>query len=309
MYEARRSAQSGAASHALRSCVGGVLQPEPRWADADPLAEHARKVTRILKAGIESRRDDRAPRVAQVLLRAIDAPQEDKLVRRELLFFLGENAAQTQTNFDQAKELDGLRERVDRAYLLRLYAEARLLAGCPDPEAAVRLLPAAEAERLRDRVDVELLPHNARQVAADAAVELKLALKNVEKLSVRIHKVDLAAYYRATGEELDPSVEVTVVVADAYPNFSICGIPYYFSREVQPWQSLAHRTHADLEATGMNLRLDTRATAIDVDGRRLTVRDASGWQTRRSPHARRSWSSLRRSGVRSCCSRARPSTR
>lgn len=76
--------------------------------------------------------------------------------------------------------------------------------------------------------------------------------------------------------ELGPSVEVTVVVADAYPNFSICGIPYYFSREVQPWQSLAHRTHADLEATGMNLRLDTLATAIDVDGRRLTVRDASG---------------------------------
>lgn len=76
--------------------------------------------------------------------------------------------------------------------------------------------------------------------------------------------------------ELDPSVDVTVVVADAYPNFSICGIPYYFSREVQPWQSLAHRTHADLEATGMNLRLDTLATGIDVDGRRLTVRDANG---------------------------------
>jgi NADPH-dependent 2,4-dienoyl-CoA reductase/sulfur reductase-like enzyme len=25
--------------------------------------------------------------------------------------------------------------------------------------------------------------------------------------------------------ELDPSVEVTVLVADAYPNFSICGLP------------------------------------------------------------------------------------
>lgn len=79
--------------------------------------------------------------------------------------------------------------------------------------------------------------------------------------------------------ELDPSVDVTVVVADAYPNFSICGIPYYFSREVQPWQSLAHRTHADLEATGMNLRLDTLATSIDVDGRALTVRDATGTES------------------------------
>lgn len=76
--------------------------------------------------------------------------------------------------------------------------------------------------------------------------------------------------------ELDPTVDVTVVVADSYPNFSICGIPYYFSHEVNPWQSLAHRTHADLEATGMQLRLDTLATNIDVAGQKLTVRDANG---------------------------------
>jgi NADPH-dependent 2,4-dienoyl-CoA reductase/sulfur reductase-like enzyme len=76
--------------------------------------------------------------------------------------------------------------------------------------------------------------------------------------------------------ELDPSTDVTVVVADSYPNFSICGIPYYFSREVDPWQSLAHRTHADLEATGMRLRLDTLATGIDVSGRKLSVRNPDG---------------------------------
>ena len=33
-------------------------------------------------------------------------------------------------------------------------------------------------------------------------------------------------------QELDPDTGVTVVVADAYPNFSICGIPYYVSGEV-----------------------------------------------------------------------------
>lgn len=76
--------------------------------------------------------------------------------------------------------------------------------------------------------------------------------------------------------ELDPSGEVTVVVADEYPNFSICGIPYYFTGEVQPWQSLAHRTTAELEATGMSLRLNTLATGIDVAGRRLTVRTPDG---------------------------------
>jgi len=27
--------------------------------------------------------------------------------------------------------------------------------------------------------------------------------------------------------ELDPTAEVTLQVADRYPNFSVCGIPYY----------------------------------------------------------------------------------
>ncbi|KUL42834.1 FAD-dependent oxidoreductase [Streptomyces regalis] len=76
--------------------------------------------------------------------------------------------------------------------------------------------------------------------------------------------------------ELDPDSEVTVVVADAYPNFSICGIPYYVSGEVGHWSDLAHRTLADLKATGMQVRTDTLATGIDVASKRLAVRDADG---------------------------------
>ena len=76
--------------------------------------------------------------------------------------------------------------------------------------------------------------------------------------------------------ELDPGAEVSVVVADAYPNFSICGIPYYVSGEVTHWRNLAHRTTADLEATGMNLRLDTTARRIDVSGRKLLVAGPGG---------------------------------
>jgi NADPH-dependent 2,4-dienoyl-CoA reductase/sulfur reductase-like enzyme len=71
--------------------------------------------------------------------------------------------------------------------------------------------------------------------------------------------------------ELDPAADVTVVLEDAYPNFSICGIPYYVSGEVTHWRNLAHRTVADLEATGMRLRLDTTARRIDVAGRKLAV--------------------------------------
>ena len=76
--------------------------------------------------------------------------------------------------------------------------------------------------------------------------------------------------------ELDPAAEVTVVLEDAYPNFSICGIPYYVSGEVTHWRNLAHRTVADLEAAGMRLRLDTTARRIDVAGRKLLVTSADG---------------------------------
>ena len=76
--------------------------------------------------------------------------------------------------------------------------------------------------------------------------------------------------------ELDPGTDVTVVAADAYPNFSICGIPYYVSGEVTHWRNLAHRTAGDLEATGMRLRLDATARRIDLAARKLAVTGPNG---------------------------------
>jgi hypothetical protein len=70
--------------------------------------------------------------------------------------------------------------------------------------------------------------------------------------------------------ELDPDSEFMVVVADVYPNFSICsicGIPYYVSGEVTRWSNLAHRTAEDHKATGMHVRTNALATTIDVPAR------------------------------------------
>ena len=89
--------------------------------------------------------------------------------------------------------------------------------------------------------------------------------------------------------ELDPATDVTVILEDAYPNFSICGIPYYVSGEVAHWRDLAHRTVADLEAAGMRLRPDTAARRIDVPGRKLLVtfrRPGRGGARLRQAHRR-----------------------
>lgn len=76
--------------------------------------------------------------------------------------------------------------------------------------------------------------------------------------------------------EVDPTWDVTLVVADAYPNFSICGLPFYLSGETPDWRSLAHRTRADLEGAGLELLLDHRVLDIDPQGRRVSGRGSSG---------------------------------
>jgi NADPH-dependent 2,4-dienoyl-CoA reductase/sulfur reductase-like enzyme len=84
----------------------------------------------------------------------------------------------------------------------------------------------------------------------------------------------IAAALRA--RELDPSVEATVVVADAFPNFSICGLPYYLSGDVPDWRDLAHRTTADLEQAGIELLLDHTAQAVDPAGKQVAVTTSDG---------------------------------
>ena len=50
-------------------------------------------------------------------------------------------------------------------------------------------------------------------------------------------------------QELEPGAEITVLVADDYPNFSICGLPYFLSGETPDWRALAHRS----EFPGLNI--------------------------------------------------------
>ena len=76
--------------------------------------------------------------------------------------------------------------------------------------------------------------------------------------------------------EVDPTVEPLLVVADGYPNFSICGLPFYLSGEVTDWRRLAHRTQDEIEGTGIRLLLNHTATAIRPNSKTVSIRDAEG---------------------------------
>ena len=78
--------------------------------------------------------------------------------------------------------------------------------------------------------------------------------------------------------ELSPATEVTVVLADAFPNFSVCGLPFYVSGETPDWHQLAHRSLRDLEAVGLKLVLNHRAVAIETSQREVCIQDLDGSQ-------------------------------
>ena len=38
-------------------------------------------------------------------------------------------------------------------------------------------------------------------------------------------------------KQLSPETEVTVLLADSFPNYSICGLPFYISGETPDWRT------------------------------------------------------------------------
>jgi NADPH-dependent 2,4-dienoyl-CoA reductase/sulfur reductase-like enzyme len=76
-------------------------------------------------------------------------------------------------------------------------------------------------------------------------------------------------------KELDTSVQVTVIVEDAFPNYSICGLPFYLSGEVPDFHQLAHRTQEELTQAGIELLLEQRVQVIDPVAHRITIQDGA----------------------------------
>jgi NADPH-dependent 2,4-dienoyl-CoA reductase/sulfur reductase-like enzyme len=76
--------------------------------------------------------------------------------------------------------------------------------------------------------------------------------------------------------EVDETCQITMVMADAYPNYSICGLPYYLSGEVKDWHALAHRTRDEITSQRITLLTDHEATRLDLTERIVDVRDRAG---------------------------------
>ena len=65
----------------------------------------------------------------------------------------------------------------------------------------------------------------------------------------------------------NPNSEISVFLADDFPNFSICGLPFFLSGETPDWHSLAHRIRFD----GIEIRKSQSVKHINLHRKTISV--------------------------------------
>ncbi len=106
-----------------------------------------------------------------------------------------------------------------RDYVQRIFAEAKILSGAPDPERWFALLEDPRVvEELKRRVELRLPRGLARSFGPDEPVRLAIDVKNVDTLLVKVFEIDAAAFYIAQGaaprlRELDATLDLDGLVA------------------------------------------------------------------------------------------------
>ena len=80
--------------------------------------------------------------------------------------------------------------------------------------------------------------------------------------------------------EINKNVDVRVIVADSFPNYSICGLPFYLSGETPEWRQLAHRQIGEIEKEGISILLNHKATLIDPQSKTVACLTPTGQESR-----------------------------
>jgi NADPH-dependent 2,4-dienoyl-CoA reductase/sulfur reductase-like enzyme len=80
----------------------------------------------------------------------------------------------------------------------------------------------------------------------------------------------------AAARRRDPALEVVAFERGPYTSYSACGIPFFLGGHVEDAERLISRSPEEHREHGIDVRLRTEVVGLDLDARRLTVRDHLG---------------------------------
>lgn len=180
------------------------------------------------------------PRASHPLLKISDAPDQTriqldadfhaatwcppvssdlKMIESQLQHFLGAtDSAADFAPFIEANEL------------AQLHARARLLAGA-DPARWGTTIDPAEYKSLQEEARIGFAPGAPVLLDADAAVSLKLDLKNTPDLLIRIYELDLPAQLARSGAEPEVSIDLDGLVPHHERSLTFSQAPILLHRE------------------------------------------------------------------------------
>ncbi len=104
---------------------------------------------------------------------------------------------------------------LEQKYLKHLFAEVKILNGVGDKKSWFAQLPANKYEELNSRVELKIVPDNKNQYKASEKVELKLALKNIDKLMVKVYQINTLNYYKKFSEKVAVSINLDGLEANS----------------------------------------------------------------------------------------------
>jgi NADPH-dependent 2,4-dienoyl-CoA reductase/sulfur reductase-like enzyme len=76
--------------------------------------------------------------------------------------------------------------------------------------------------------------------------------------------------------ELNTEIIPTIIVSDNFPNYSICGLAYFISRDVTNWKNLAHRTIEEIKKAKIDLLIEHTAQSVNTKMKQVTIADKNG---------------------------------
>ena len=109
-------------------------------------------------------------------------------------------------------------------------ATARLLAGDPDTRRWAAMLEEGALAALRERVEIDLSPRNARRYGAGDAVALDVVVKSVPELQIKVFRINALAYFLARGVEVDARLDLDGMVAGDERTLTIDAAPIQRTR-------------------------------------------------------------------------------
>ena len=101
---------------------------------------------------------------------------------------------------------------VDDRFLKRLFAETKITHGIGEQAQWYAMLEPAEVQAIKDRIDLAFAATNPTLFAVDDEVRLDLHVKNIDKLIVKIFRINTENYYRQQQRPVNTDIQLDGLV-------------------------------------------------------------------------------------------------